>query len=83
MLNTIQRIGKISFGAVRRFSSSAASVKIKFVEPDGYEEVVSAKVGDSILDVAIDHDIDIEGACGGEIACSTCHVIFDEKTFNT
>ena len=29
----------------------------------------------SILDIALAHDIDIDHACGGVCACSTCHVI--------
>jgi 2Fe-2S ferredoxin len=28
----------------------------------------------SILDVALNHGIDLEHACGGVCACSTCHV---------
>lgn len=28
----------------------------------------------SILDIALGHDIDIDHACGGVRACSTCHV---------
>ena len=30
--------------------------------------------GESLLEVAIDHGINIEHACGGVCACSTCHV---------
>ena len=33
-----------------------------------------ARVGASILETALDHGIDIEHACGGVCACSTCHV---------
>lgn len=29
----------------------------------------------SILEIALGHDIDIDHACGGVCACSTCHVI--------
>ncbi len=29
----------------------------------------------SILDVALGNDIDVDHACGGVVACSTCHVI--------
>lgn len=29
----------------------------------------------SILDIALNHDIDLDHACGGVCACSTCHVI--------
>ena len=34
-----------------------------------------ALVGDSILDVALANDIDLQHNCGGVCACSTCHVI--------
>lgn len=32
----------------------------------------------SILDVALVHGIDLDHACGGSCACSTCHVIVRE-----
>jgi 2Fe-2S ferredoxin len=32
----------------------------------------------SILDLALGHDIEIDHACGGVTACSTCHVIVVE-----
>ena len=30
----------------------------------------------SILEIALGHGVDIDHACGGVCACSTCHVIF-------
>lgn len=36
---------------------------------------VEAKVGDSILDTALAHDVSIQHACGGFCACTTCHVV--------
>jgi 2Fe-2S ferredoxin len=36
---------------------------------------VEAKVGESILDVAINNDIPLAHACGGFCACTTCHVV--------
>ena len=33
--------------------------------------------------IYIEYDIDIEGACGGEMACSTCHVVLSEKLFGS
>ncbi len=33
-----------------------------------------ALVGESILDVALAHDVDLQHNCGGVCACSTCHV---------
>ena len=35
--------------------------------------VVEAKIGESILDIALSHDISIQHACGGFCACTTCH----------
>ena len=32
----------------------------------------------SILEIALGHDIDIDHACGGVCACSTCHVVVEQ-----
>jgi 2Fe-2S ferredoxin len=32
----------------------------------------------SILEIALGHDVEIDHACGGVAACSTCHVIVRE-----
>ncbi len=34
--------------------------------------------GESLLEVAMDHGINIEHACGGVCACSTCHVCVEQ-----
>ena len=34
--------------------------------------------GITILDVALDNGIELEHNCGGNCACSTCHVIVEE-----
>jgi len=44
---------------------------------------VEAPVGATVLDVAHRFGIDIEGACGGQCACATCHVILPENLFDT
>lgn len=44
--------------------------------PEG--AVFEAKEGDSILDVALQNDIDIEHACEMSCACTTCHVVVRE-----
>ena len=46
--------------------------KITFIEPDGKEKVVEAEHGLSLLEVAHNNGIDLEGACEGSLACSTC-----------
>jgi 2Fe-2S ferredoxin len=51
--------------------------KMVFIERNGHPREVEAPVGLSVLEVAHKHDVDIEGACEGSLACSTCHVIVD------
>lgn len=55
--------------------------KITFIERDGTRREVEAPVGLSVLEIAHRHGIDIEGACEGSLACSTCHVIVAKDDF--
>jgi 2Fe-2S ferredoxin len=48
-----------------------------FVDRDNTERAVDAPLGLSVLEIAHKHGVDIEGACEGSLACSTCHVIVD------
>ena len=52
-----------------------------FLYPDGTERNVEAPIGDSVLEIAHANNIDIEGACEGCMACSTCHVIVDKDWY--
>ena len=51
--------------------------KMTFIAPDGTAREVEAPNGLSVLEIAHRHGVDIEGACEGSLACSTCHVIVD------
>lgn len=55
--------------------------KITFVLKDGSEKEINAPAGMSILEIAHKNDIDLEGACEGSLACSTCHVIVDKEFY--
>ena len=55
--------------------------RLVFIEPDGTRRDVDAPLGLSVLEIAQRNDIDIEGACEGSLACSTCHVIVDPDWF--
>lgn len=49
--------------------------KITFLYPNGSSKTVEAAKGLSVMEVAQKNDIqEIEGACGGGMACATCHV---------
>jgi len=56
--------------------------KMVFVDPDGTRHEVEAPEGLSVLEIAHRNDIDLEGACEGSLACSTCHVVIDPAWFD-
>ena len=46
-----------------------------FILKDGTPRTVDAPLGLSVMEIAVKNTIDpIEGACGGSLACATCHV---------
>ena len=56
--------------------------KLIFVNSEGAEKSVDAENGLSVMEIARDNDLDIEGTCGGSISCCTCHVIIDKDWFS-
>jgi ferredoxin, 2Fe-2S len=52
-----------------------------FIQRDGTPREVEAPLGLSVLEIAHKNRIDIEGACEGSLACSTCHVIVDAEWY--
>ncbi|KZW00381.1 ferredoxin [Exidia glandulosa HHB12029] len=58
-------------------------IKVHFKDSKGaLIKTVEANEGDNILEVAHEHDVDLEGACEGSVACSTCHVILPVEFYN-
>ena len=51
--------------------SSDQTVKIAI---EGQPKELALKLGDSILDAALAQGVDLDHACGGVCACSTCHI---------
>jgi ferredoxin, 2Fe-2S len=56
--------------------------KITFIDTEGTRREVDAPVGLSVLEIAHKNDIDLEGACEGSLACSTCHVIVEQEWYD-
>ena len=52
-------------------------MKVRF--DDGAE--VEARAGERLLDAAWRADQPLEGTCGGDMACATCHVVVDAADF--
>jgi 2Fe-2S ferredoxin len=57
--------------------------KITFIEHDNTKHVAEFEAGTSLMQIAVDNAISgIDGDCGGECACGTCHVIVAEEWFD-
>ena len=56
--------------------------KMTFIDREGQRRLVDAPVGLSVLEIAHRNKIDLEGACEGSLACSTCHVIVVDDDFD-
>ncbi len=49
--------------------------RVTFVEPNGTEHAVEVATGYSVMEAALNNNIrGIDGDCGGNCACGTCHV---------
>jgi len=55
--------------------------KVTFVFQDGNRLEIEAPTGLSLLEIAHKNKIDLEGACEGSLACSTCHLIVDPDDY--
>ncbi|EMD92410.1 hypothetical protein COCC4DRAFT_131200 [Bipolaris maydis ATCC 48331] len=55
--------------------------KVTFIDKDGHSSTFEVADGDNLLDIAQANDIEMEGACGGSCACSTCHVIVEDEAY--
>lgn len=55
--------------------------KMTFIDPEGNRHEVDAPVGATLLEIARQNDIEVEGACDGSLSCSTCHVVVDSDAY--
>lgn len=48
-------------------------------EKDGSTKTCQVPIGENLMEAAHANDVDLEGACEGSLACSTCHVIIESQ----
>ena len=54
--------------------------KLTFIQADGSSSEIEAVRGSSVMETAIDNDVDgIVAECGGACSCATCHVYVAEE----
>jgi ferredoxin len=72
-----------SHGGGSRVSLDAPQISITFILRDNSsKKSVKAIVGETLLQTAHRNDIELEGACEGVCACSTCHLILPQELFD-
>jgi 2Fe-2S ferredoxin len=49
--------------------------RITFIMPDGERREMDVRRGLSVMEIAREADLGIEGTCDGSLACATCHVV--------
>lgn len=70
-------------GKAEEGSEQKEKIAVTFVDKDGDEQLIKVPMGMSMLEAAHENDIELEGACEGSLACSTCHVIvMDMEYYN-
>lgn len=52
--------------------------QVRVTDRDGGEHTIDAPNGDPLMETLRDGDMGVEGTCGGECSCGTCHVYVDE-----
>jgi len=65
-------------------STAQQFVTVHFDDPNqgGRRLTVQADVGESVVDVAKRHGVDIHAACGQQLQCATCHVILQKAFYH-
>ncbi|XP_066999452.2 adrenodoxin-like protein 2, mitochondrial [Anabrus simplex] len=83
------KLQRSSFTTVRYWSSTLPlhkkqELQVTFHKVNGEKLTAKCKEGDSLLDVVVNNDLDLEGygACEGTLTCSTCHLILKKEDFD-
>ncbi|KAJ3309716.1 nucleolar zinc-finger protein [Boothiomyces sp. JEL0838] len=61
--------------------TDAEKLSVTFITPQKEKITVYAKPNTNLLDIAHGNNIDLEGACEGSLACSTCHLIIQPEFY--
>lgn len=68
----------------RIFSSvKEEGIKVVYITPENKEIECYGRPGQDLMRLAHENDVELEGACDGACACSTCHLIFEKDIYDT
>jgi len=78
----IRCLARSAWPTLARARPRSFSVSVTFVDEIEGEIPLKGEPGVSLLELAHKANVDLEGACGGELACSTCHCIFSQEDYD-
>ncbi|TNV72106.1 hypothetical protein FGO68_gene10931 [Halteria grandinella] len=78
-----QAVRYFSVGLGHPPSDTENPVRFNFVYTRDSQSIpVLAREGETLLEVAHNNHVDLEGACAQSLACSTCHVVLEERIYD-
>ena len=83
IISSCRLVGSV---AAKRYhgSSAAESITVRFKVKDGSIVEARGKVGETnLLRLAQRYDVELEGACEGVCACSTCHIFLEDDMYDS
>ncbi|CAK8163363.1 2Fe-2S ferredoxin [Candidatus Xenohaliotis californiensis] len=65
------------------FKMIAKQITINFITSSGEKKSILSPIGISLLEASqLNANTSMSGACGGAMACTTCHVALDSEWYN-
>lgn len=59
-------------------TATRGTAKVTYLHADGTRSVLDVSVGTTVMEAAVDNDVEgIVGQCGGKAVCGTCHVFVE------
>jgi ferredoxin, 2Fe-2S len=56
------------------------TIEIHLIHPDGTRRTLQSRQGQSLMQAAVDANVDgIDADCGGSLTCATCHVFVEPE----
>jgi ferredoxin len=82
--NAVVASRSFSVGLGHPPSADENPVRFNFVyTKESHSIPVLAREGETLLEVAHNNHVDLEGACAQSLACSTCHVVLEERIYDS
>ena len=77
------RMFSVGLGHPPKIEENPVRFKFVYSKDDKTPKEVLAREGETLLEVAHNNEIELEGACAQSLACSTCHVVLEDRIYDS